>query len=89
MQMVFDNVRWDGKTIVADANHNDGEDLFKIRLDGATSLDEIDNLKLSTDPPKYKETEFAVKGAGELFLEVIRSGKSFIDWTGFVYSQGH
>ena len=87
MQMVFENIEWDGKTITADANHNNGEDLFKIRLEGATSL-ESEHLELFTNPLEYRETEFAVKGAVELFLEVMKSGKSFIDWTGYVFSQG-
>lgn len=87
MQVTFKNVRKDDNVITAEGNHNCGEHLFTVRLEGADCVDS-ENLKLFTDPPEYKTKMFVIKGAVSLLYEVFETGQDYIEETGFIYSMG-
>lgn len=87
MQVAFRNVRREGSTITAEGNHNCGEHLFKVRIEGATSL-LTEDLKLFTEPSEYATEMFAVRGACSLFFEVLETGQDYIEKTGFIYAVG-
>lgn len=86
MQVTFMNVKKNGSTITAEGNHNCGEHLFNVRIEGVTSIDESDGLKLFTEPEEYSKEEFAIKGAVSLLREVLKTKQDYIERTGFVYA---
>lgn len=74
MQVTFENVRREGNTITGKADHNCGEHVFWVRMEGATSNND---LKLITEPPEFAERDFALRGAVSLLHEVLRTGKDY------------
>lgn len=87
MQVTFRHVKKDGSVITGEGNHNCGEHLFTVRLEGADCI-ESENLELFTNPPEYAKEEFAIKGAVSLLYEVFETGQDYIDETGYVYAMG-
>lgn len=88
MQITFKNVRREGSVIVAECNHNCGEHKFMIRIEGVVSSEQLEGLKLITDPPEYAEELYAVKGATSLLDRVLETKQDYIAETGFIYSMG-
>lgn len=80
-------VRKEGSTITAKANHNCGEHLFNVRIEGADCI-ETENLELFTDPPEYAKEDFALRSSISLFFEVLETKQDYIKRTGFVYAMG-
>ncbi len=87
MQVTFENVKWDGSVITAKGNHNCGEHLFSVRLEGADCI-ESEDFKIFTDPPEYAEKDFALRSSVSLLFEVLRTKQNYIDETGFIYANG-
>ena len=85
-EVTFEDVRKEGSTITAKANHNCEERLFNVRIEGVTTLDRSDGLKLFTEPEEYATEEFAIKGATSLLREVLKTKQDYIERTGFVYA---
>lgn len=88
MEIGFRNVKREGSIITAECEHNRGEHYFEVRIEGATALDQLNNLKLITNPPEYAKEEYAVKGAVSLLHEVLETKQNYIETTGFIYSLG-
>ncbi|MDE6614949.1 MAG: hypothetical protein K2K35_00145 [Lachnospiraceae bacterium] len=60
--------------------------MFNVRIEGVTTLDRSDGLKLFTEPEEYATEEFAIKGATSLLREVLKTKQDYIERTGFVYA---
>ena len=88
MEMAFRDIKWDGSTITAECEHNRGEHHFNVIIKGAVAFDQLNDLKLITEPLEYAKELYAVKGATSLLHEVLRTNQEYIEKTGYLYSLG-